>query len=152
MQIRLGFSYSDRPQYHSGLFSGLFKKFDKSTGVIQAKVCDVGALLNATLTASNPSLLFITYFVQGSPRCAWSPIHVEDLGRAYAAIIAAEAAAVKGQAFNVCGDEPVDNGMVASAVAKVSDLKYLSRLHKGNSCSISLHLTAAGPRNRPRQN
>jgi hypothetical protein len=37
-QIRLGFSYSDRPQYHSGLFSGLFKKFDKAAGVIQAKV------------------------------------------------------------------------------------------------------------------
>jgi nucleoside-diphosphate-sugar epimerase len=57
--------------------------------------------------------------VQGSPRVAWSPIHVEDLGPVYAAIIAADAAAVKGQAFNVCGDEAVDNGMVAAAVAKV---------------------------------
>ncbi len=38
LQIRLGFSYSDRPQLHSGLFSGLFKKFDKTTGVIQTKV------------------------------------------------------------------------------------------------------------------
>jgi nucleoside-diphosphate-sugar epimerase len=37
----------------------------------------------------------------------------------YAAIIAADAAAVKGQAFNVCGDEAVDNGMIAAAVAKV---------------------------------
>jgi hypothetical protein len=38
-QIRLGFSYSARPQLHSGLFSGIFKKFDKAAGVIQAKVC-----------------------------------------------------------------------------------------------------------------
>ena len=38
LQIRLGFSYSDRPQLHSGLFSGLFKKFDKTAGVIQTKV------------------------------------------------------------------------------------------------------------------
>jgi hypothetical protein len=37
-QVRLGFSYSDRPQHHSGLFSGLFKKFDKAAGIIQAKV------------------------------------------------------------------------------------------------------------------
>jgi hypothetical protein len=39
LQIRLGFSYSARPQLHSGLFSGIFKKFDKAAGVIQAKVC-----------------------------------------------------------------------------------------------------------------
>ena len=57
--------------------------------------------------------------VQGYPRNAWSPIHTEDLGPVYAAIIAADAAVVKGQAFNVCGDAPVDNGMVATAVAKV---------------------------------
>jgi len=92
VSIRLGFSYSDRPQLHSGLFAGMFKKFDKVAGVIQAK---------------------------GSPRVAWSPIHVEDLGPVYAAVVAADPAAVKGQAFNVCGDEAVDNGMVAAAVAKV---------------------------------
>jgi hypothetical protein len=40
LQIRLGFSYSDRPQHHSGLFSGIFKKFDKTTGVIQTKARD----------------------------------------------------------------------------------------------------------------
>ena len=90
--IRLGLSYSDRAQHHSGLFSGIFKKFDKNAGVIQAK---------------------------GAPRIAWSPIHLEDLGPAYAAVISAEPSAVKGQAFNVCGDELVDNGMVAAAVAKV---------------------------------
>jgi len=92
VSIRLGFSYSDRPQHHSGLFSGLFKKFDKAAGIIQAK---------------------------GSPRIAWSPIHLDDLGSAYAAVISADPVAVKGQAFNVCGDDLVDNGMVADAVAKV---------------------------------
>jgi len=89
--LRMGFTYSDRAQ-HSGLFSGIFKKFDKAAGVIQAK---------------------------GAPRVAWSPIHLEDLGPAYAAVISAEPSAVKGQAFNVCGDEKVDNGMVAAEVAKV---------------------------------
>ena len=75
----------------TAVFRGLFKKFDKAAGIIQAK---------------------------GSPRIAWSPIHLDDLGPAYAAVISADPVAVKGQAFNVCGDDLVDNGMVADAVAK----------------------------------
>ena len=77
--------------------------------------------------------------MQGSPRVAWSPIHVEDLGPVYAAVVAADPAAVKGQAFNVCGDEAVDNGMVAAAVAKVR------LLHK------TLHNSAASAVSRPRR-
>ena len=65
-------------------------------------------------------ILYVDFFCnQGSPRVAWSPIHLEDLGPVYAAVISADPSAVKGQAFNVCGDELVDNGMVAAAVAKV---------------------------------
>ena len=116
-QIRLGFSYSDRPQHHSGLFSGVFKKFDKHAGVIQAKVRTRVSLRSCSCGKARD------FHPQGSPRCAWSPIHLEDLGPVYAAVIAADPAAVKGQAFNVCGDDAVDNGMVAAAVANVRVLR-----------------------------
>ena len=92
--LRLGFTYSDRPQTHSGcvvvvvvvvmtmvmptalrLFAAMLKKFDKVEGVVLCK---------------------------GTGREAWGPVHVLDLAEAYRCVIHADARHTKGQVFNIC--------------------------------------------------